>query len=446
MTPPVAGRSWALGEKVKRAQQARSIRDRAGFIARDETFLGTIYHAMGEAHLLRTGDIALIDVGANEDLKAGDYLTVFGSYPVVHHAHTGEAVGRPVRALGNVVITRVEDTTAVVRIVEVFDEIAVGDRVERFGVLPPATPTIEPPVRAALTVGDEPARFQSSCADNKLALGAGDIVFIDQGALHGVRQGERFFVFNEKRSVRHPNTNVLMPVAREPIGELTIVDVQTDTSTAHVRSSQHEFAIGALVGPADRPVGSAYVLARTSTLEALLMLMPPCLEQARAAIRAAKAAGASARELAEAQAALSYAVTTFEQAEALLEQGNREQAHQLLEAVESDCLTAQQIANERNWQLAAQSGDRYTVQPGDTLWGIAARPAIYRDPLLWPILYQGNRDRLDDPDMIYPRQQLAVPRGYSQEDAGIARQRARTRGPWRLGDGADPYMLEGFQP
>lgn len=261
-----------------------------------------------------------------------------------------------------------------------------------------------------------------------------------------MKRGDRFFVFNEKRTVRHPDTDTLMPVARDPIGELTIVDVQVDTATAYVQSSRHEFSVGALVGHADMRATSAQYLARASTLETLLILAPPCLEQARAVIRAAKAAGASPRALAEAQATLSYAATTLEQAQDLLEQGNREQAHQLLEAVEADCLTAQQLANETNWQLAAQSGDRYTVQSGDTLWGIAGRPAIYRDPLLWPILYQGNRDRLGDPDMIYPRQELAVPRGYSEDEANVARQRARTRGPWRLGDGADSYILEGFQP
>lgn len=445
--PSADGHSRKLGAKAKKAESSTSSRERAGFIAKDETFLGTIYHSMGEAYLLRTGDIALIDVGANQELQVGDYLTVFGSYPVVRHVHTGALVGRPVRALGNVVVMRVEDATATIRITEVFDEIAVGDHVERFGVLPPAAPTVESPVRAVFTPEDSPALgLIVSAKDDKLALGASDTVFIDQGALHGVRRGDRFFVFNEKRTVRHPDTYGLMPVAREPIGELTIVDVQADTATAYVQSSQYEFAVGALVGHADVQGASANVLARASTLEALLILVPPCLAQARAAIQAAKAAGASPQALAEAQAALTYAAATFEQAEALLEQGNREQAHQLLEAVESDCLTAQQIAKETNWQLAAQSGDRYTVQLGDTLWGIAGRPAIYRDPFLWPILYQGNRDRLDDPDMIYPRQELAVPRGYSRDEANVARQRARTRGPWRLGDGADPYILEGFQP
>ncbi|WP_179131650.1 LysM peptidoglycan-binding domain-containing protein [Candidatus Entotheonella palauensis] len=445
--PIESERSWMLGEKQKQVDAAVSIRERGGFIARDETFLGTIYYAMGEAHLLHTGDLALIDIGSEKGLQVGEYLTIFGVSPMVRHTQTGALMGRPVRMLGTAILVQVEATTATIRITEVFDEILVGDRVERYGVLPPEVPTVEPSVQAVMRTDTESA-FGSiqSTKDNKLALAAGDIVYIDQGAAQGVKMGDRFLVYNERRTARHPDTDIVLPVAPRPIGELRIVDVQIDSSTAHVEMSRLEFGVGAMVRLADHRARSAYSLAGVSTVDALLVLIPPCLEQARAAIRAARAAGVRTADLLEAANAIIYATTTFEQAQALLEQGNREQAHQLLQAVESDCLRAQQLAGDVNWQLAAQSGDRYTVQPGDSLWGIAARPAIYQDPLLWPILYQGNRDRLSDPDMIYPQQELAVPRGYSQDDANTARQRARTRGPWRLGDGSDDYILEGFQP
>ena len=62
------------------------------------------------------------------------------------------------------------------------------------------------------------------------------------------------------------------------------------------------------------------------------------------------------------------------------------------------------------------------------------------------MLYQANRNRINDPDLIYPQQELTVPRGYSSEAANTAMHRARTRGPWRLGDGPDMYILEGIEP
>lgn len=445
-TPTDTGRSWALGAKQKKVPAFVSVRERAGFIAPAETFLGTIYHAVGEASLLHTGDLAFIDIGADKHLQVGEHLTIFGTSPVVRHTQTGAFIGHPVQMLGIATLVRVEDTTATIRITEVFDAITVGDRVERYGILPPEVPTVEPSAQAVLGAAEPAFGSIQSAKDDKLALAAGDIVFIDQGAVHGVKRGDRFLVFNERRAARHPDTDRVLPLAPRSIGELRIVDVQIDSSTAYVEKSQYEFGVGALVRRADGGAGAARDVARASTLEALNSSMSPCLEQTRAALRAAKAAGARPQDLVEAQHALSYAVATFEQAQALLEQGNREQAQQLLQAVESDCLRAQQLASEIHWQLAAQSGDRYIVQPGDSLWGIAARPAMYRDPLLWPMLYQGNRDRLEDPDLIYPRQELVVPRDFSQDEADMARQRARTRGPWRLGDGPDLYILEGLQP
>jgi nucleoid-associated protein YgaU len=45
----------------------------------------------------------------------------------------------------------------------------------------------------------------------------------------------------------------------------------------------------------------------------------------------------------------------------------------------------------------------YVVRAGDTLSGIAARLGM-----AWPALWTLNRDRVADPDLIYPGQRLRV--------------------------------------
>ena len=52
---------------------------------------------------------------------------------------------------------------------------------------------------------------------------------------------------------------------------------------------------------------------------------------------------------------------------------------------------------------------------------------------MWPLIYKANRDKIRDPDLIYPKQVFAIPRNFSQEEANTAIRRARTRGPWRSG-------------
>jgi hypothetical protein len=48
-----------------------------------------------------------------------------------------------------------------------------------------------------------------------------------------------------------------------------------------------------------------------------------------------------------------------------------------------------------------------TVQPGNTLWGIASDR--YGDGVLYVRLFEANRDRIRDPDLIYPGQVFAIP-------------------------------------
>jgi LysM repeat protein len=49
----------------------------------------------------------------------------------------------------------------------------------------------------------------------------------------------------------------------------------------------------------------------------------------------------------------------------------------------------------------------YVVQPGDTLWRIAAK--VYGDGSLWRIIFEANRDTLSDPGRIRPGQVLKIP-------------------------------------
>jgi len=52
----------------------------------------------------------------------------------------------------------------------------------------------------------------------------------------------------------------------------------------------------------------------------------------------------------------------------------------------------------------------YTVIEGDFLGKIAGYSVVYGDRGMWPQLYEGNRDKISDPNLIYPGQVLDVPR------------------------------------
>lgn len=52
------------------------------------------------------------------------------------------------------------------------------------------------------------------------------------------------------------------------------------------------------------------------------------------------------------------------------------------------------------------SGTTYTVQSGDTLSKIGQHHGVS-----WQKIYEANRDKIDDPDKIYPGQELSIPQG-----------------------------------
>ena len=63
----------------------------------------------------------------------------------------------------------------------------------------------------------------------------------------------------------------------------------------------------------------------------------------------------------------------------------------------------------------------YEVVRGDNLWNIAKKETIYNDPFMWPRLYRANRENIKDPNLIFPKQILAVPFGVAENQYLVSR-------------------------
>jgi Skp family chaperone for outer membrane proteins len=53
----------------------------------------------------------------------------------------------------------------------------------------------------------------------------------------------------------------------------------------------------------------------------------------------------------------------------------------------------------------------WSVKKGESLYKISGYEEIYSDPVKWPRIYRANRDKIQDPWLIYPGWVLKIPRG-----------------------------------
>jgi nucleoid-associated protein YgaU len=67
---------------------------------------------------------------------------------------------------------------------------------------------------------------------------------------------------------------------------------------------------------------------------------------------------------------------------------------------------------------------KYIVVKGDTLWGISSKGSIYSDPFQWPMIFKTNRDQIQDPDLIYPKQEFGIHKDVSKDEQTKARKDA----------------------
>lgn len=82
-----------------------------------------------------------------------------------------------------------------------------------------------------------------------------------------------------------------------------------------------------------------------------------------------------------------------------------------------------QMIEDPDWVLAGWTirvprewPTRHQVRQDEWLAKIAGYWEVYDNYRQWPVLFEANKDRIDDPDLIFPEQELLIPREYPASD------------------------------
>lgn len=97
------------------------------------------------------------------------------------------------------------------------------------------------------------------------------------------------------------------------------------------------------------------------------------------------------------------------------------------------CIKANIPSEEAAPVAAPTTFSSWTVENGNHLWGIAGKDQVYSAPQHWPLIYKANVDQIEDADLIFPGQVLAIPSNPSTSEVNAAVKHAKNRGAWAVG-------------
>lgn len=84
-----------------------------------------------------------------------------------------------------------------------------------------------------------------------------------------------------------------------------------------------------------------------------------------------------------------------------------------------------QAGTKTSSKSVIRNNSQYTIVAGDTLWDISSSGTGFSDPWLWPSLFRENRQLIEDPDLIYPGEDISIPRGISDSESRKVEKMAR---------------------
>lgn len=200
--------------------------------------IGSIVKSDEGRQLLSQEDTVVIGLDRGQTPNVGDRLAVIRGGLRVVHPWQSKALGRALNTLGVLEVVEVLGRTVNARIIYSCDAMAVGDRVGPLVLSPFPEGRIARPTTRQIegVVVDSQRRIQ--------LMGIQSVAYLDVGKNQGVSPGDVFAVYRLIAPKANLATRQVFPIPAERLGEVVIVRVADNASTAVISASAREIQAG----------------------------------------------------------------------------------------------------------------------------------------------------------------------------------------------------------
>ena len=197
--------------------------------------LGEIHAAQSDSGNLGIHDIIYVKFDSQANVSKGDQFSVYAAEGTVEHK-SSERKGHRYTIKGHILVNKKKDDLWECKVTYIAESIYRHDRITLF------TPTVS----KILTTFNErniEAVIVGSYNRERSLFSYGDVVYIDRGRADGVELGNIFVLYSFKDRYSQKK---ITPNPTYEIGELTVIILTDNFSTALVTRSNHEIIPGQL--------------------------------------------------------------------------------------------------------------------------------------------------------------------------------------------------------
>ena len=213
----------------------------AGFIVNEDFQIGSIVGSEKGYKMLSEGNIVYADMGPEDNALIGKKYSIYRLIEGVKHPINNKNMGYLIKILGELEIKDFQENVSSALITKSYEEISENDLITdylKFEV-PLIDPSMAPPDKNI-------QGYIILSKDEKRNVGIGDVVYLDVGSNQGVEPGDRFITYQntKKDSSNYRFKKTTFQPPKIIIGDLKIISIRDETSTAVVTKSVEELDVG----------------------------------------------------------------------------------------------------------------------------------------------------------------------------------------------------------